>query len=197
MHEELLVLWRDCELALKEKNLLLEIIGILPTVRDKELIIDNMSLLNRYKALNTQVMKSRRGKPLCLDIAGIEHLRSFHEDVMLESAATSFQIHRQVPFNKSVRYYNTAIILSAPMVAIAANSPYLFGKQLWQETRIPLFEEAVEVGGYGQAYAGPIRRVSFGTGYARNSLLECFKENLDHFPVLLPVKFDDAPEYYL
>lgn len=194
MHKELLNLWQQCDATFQQKNLHMQMIGILPTVRDQELVVDNMSQLNRYYALNEQVMKSRAGKPLCLDIVGVEHLRSVHSDVMLESAATSFQIHRQVPFNQSVRYYNASIFLSAPLVAIGANSPFLFFKNLWDETRIPLFEQAVEVGGYGHASAGPIRRVSFGSGYVRNSLLECFTENLAHFPVLLPVNFSNPAQ---
>ncbi len=193
MHDELLGLWRNCETVLQAKKLRMAMIGILPTVRDKELVMANMSLMNRYFALNEQVMKARMGKPLNLNIVGLEHLQSEHWDVMLESAATSFQIHRQIPFKQSARYYNAAIALSAPMVAIGANSPLLFGKILWQETRIPLFEQAVEVGGYGSASAGPIRRVSFGTGYVKQSLMECFQENLAHFPILLPVRFD-APQ---
>lgn len=66
----------------------------------------------------------------------LEHLRVTHKDVMLEAAATSLQIHIQVPQALAVRYYNASILLSAPMVAVSANSPCLFGKKLWQETRI-------------------------------------------------------------
>ena len=186
IHQELLTLWKQCVAKLEQKDLHMMMVGILPTVRDQELLVDNMSQLNRYYALNEQVMKARQGKPLCLDIVGVEHLRSVHSDVMLESAATSFQIHRQIPFNNSVRYFNASVILSAPLVAVGANSPYLFFKNIWEETRIPLFEQAVDVGGYGNAATGPMKRVSFGTGYARNSLLELFNENLNHFPVLLP-----------
>jgi hypothetical protein len=79
-------------------------------------------------------------------------------------------------------------------VAVSANSPYLFGKNLWAETRIPLFEQSVEVGGYEDTMHGPLRRVSFGSGYVRHSLMECFTENLEHYPVLLPTHFDTPPE---
>jgi hypothetical protein len=82
------------------------------------------------------------------------------------------------------------------MVAISANAPYLFGKDLWAETRIPVFEQSVDVGGFSGAAKGPVRRVSFGTGYARDSLMECFNENQQHFPVLLPMLFDE-PENQL
>jgi hypothetical protein len=66
----------------------------------------------------------------------------------------------------------------------------LFGKQLWQETRIPLFEQAVPVGGYDGASSGPVKRVSFGSGYIRDSIAELYQENLHHFPPLLPNIFD-------
>ena len=192
MQSELEALWNLCDSKLQKKNLHMEMIGILPTVRDAELIVKNMSSMKRYRALNEQVLKSRNGEALSLNIVGIEHLKSTHNDVMLESAATSLQLHRQIESDSSARYYNTAIILSAITVAISANSPLLFGKQLWEETRIPLFEQAVDVGGYGNAMHGPIKRVSFGSGYVRNSIFECFSENLEHYPVLLPVKLDKA-----
>ena len=76
------------------------------------------------------------------------------------------------------------------MVALCANSPYLFGKDLWDETRIPLFEQAVAIGGYDAAAFGPIRRVTFGPAYVRESMFECFVDNLEHYPVLLPVNLD-------
>jgi hypothetical protein len=125
-----------------------------------------------------------------LDIHGHEHLNILHNDVMLESAATSLQLHLKVGVDDAVRYYNAAQIVSAPLVAAASNSPFLFGKDLWDETRIPLFEQSVEVGGFAGASRGPVRRVSFGTGYAKESLFECFVENEAHFPVLLPIDFD-------
>ena len=178
MQQELTSLWKKCETTLEQKQLRMEMIGILPTIRDKELVTANMSQMNRYQALNEQVLIGRKGKPLRLDIVGTEHLTSVHEDVMLESAATSFQIHRQIPHNNSARYYNVSLVLSAAMVAVSANSPFLFSKQLWEETRIPLFEQAVDIGGYGDAALGPVKRVSFGTGYIKHNVFECFKENL-------------------
>lgn len=171
----------------------LAMIGILPSLREEELTLDNMSRMKRYQALNEQVFRLRRGEPLHLDVVGLEHLRTTHHDVMLEAGTTSFQIHLQVSPERSARFYNASLIASAATVAAAANSPYLFGRDLWDETRIPLFEQAVEVGGHDDAVYGPLRRVSFGSGYVRGSLLECFLENLEHFPVLLPMLFD-APD---
>lgn len=167
-------------------------IGILPTVAQDDLGHAAMTPSARYAALNDQVLRQREHRPLRIDICGRERLRTDHPDVMLESAATSFQIHMQVPASRSADYYNAAIMVSGPLVATSANSPYLFGRDLWDETRIPLFEQAVESGGVGGAAHGPPRRVGFGTGYARESLIETFRENEEHFPVLLPMVMDDA-----
>ena len=188
-----------CSLCRRQAQLLgsdMVAIGILPTVRKTDLSLQNMSNSPRYRALNEQVLRLRQGRPLHINIKGDELLRMQHDDVMLEAAATSFQLHLQVPLNQATRYYNAAIILSGPMVAATGNAPFLFGKRLWEETRIPLFEQAVSVGGHGQRIdvEGDLKRVFFGTGYAKDSLMECFQENFEHFPAILPVLFDDPPE---
>ena len=188
-------LWQQCSTTAESLDSYFLGIGILPTLRDSDLTLKNISLLDRYKALNEQVLQHRNGLEIELNINGTEHLHVRHKDVMLEAAATSLQIHIQVPQDVATRYYNASVLLSAPMVAVSANSPCLFGKRLWQETRIPVFEQAVPAGGYGGAITGPVQRVSFGTGYVRDSLYECFLENLEHFPVLLPVHYqEDASE---
>ena len=163
--------------------------GILPTVQENHLTTDFMSPLNRYAALNEQVLSQRNGEPIHIDVVGHQHLELDQYDVMLESATTSFQVHMQVPQEKAARYLNASMIVSAPMVAVAANSPYLFGYDLWSETRIPVFEQSVASGGYAQAARGPLKRITFGNDYVRESLWECFEENLHHYPVLLPHDF--------
>lgn len=193
MHVELEATLAACRDAAAGLGADMLMIGILPTVREDELALANMSSLRRYRALNDQVLRLRQGYPLRLDIAGGERLRVTHHDVMLEAATTSFQIHLQVPQSRAVRYYNAAVVVSAPMVAAAANSPFLFGKDLWDETRIPLFEQSVELGGYedeGKIYR---QRVTFGAGYVRDSLEELFVENCRHYPVLLPIELDPDP----
>lgn len=195
LHKHLEATWnRASQHANKLDNHLL-MIGTLPTLKQSDLKLENMSNLNRYRVLNEQILHSR-GKPIHMDIIGAEHLKLDHDDVMLESATTSFQIHIQLPIDLAHHFYNASIIASAPMVALCANAPYLFGKQLWHETRIPIFEQAIETGGYNGAAQGPIRRVSFGTDYARHSIIECFQENLDHFPILLPANMDSEIEHF-
>ena len=123
-------------------------IGILPTVMENDLCLKQMSNSPRYRALNEQIFRLRHGQPLRISIEGKEHLSTSHNDVMLEAATTSLQLHLQIPPDQAARYYNAAIILSGPMVAATSNSPYLFGKHLWEETRIPLFEQSVSIGSH-------------------------------------------------
>lgn len=186
------LLWQQCSTTAASLNSHIIGVGILPTLEDSDLTVDNISLLDRYRALNEMVLRQRKGVEIKLNINGEEHLQVSHKDVMLEAAATSLQIHIQVPQDIAARYYNASVLLSAPMVAVSTNSPCLFGRRLWQETRIPVFEQSVPTGGYGGAASGPIHRVSFGSDYVRDSLYECFQENLEHFPVLLPVHYQTA-----
>jgi len=187
-------LLQHCHKTAASLNTNILTIGILPSLQDYDLTLKNISAMDRYKALNEQVLSHRHGLEIELDINGEDHLHVTHKDVMLEAAATSLQIHTQVPQELATRYYNASLILSAPMVAVSANSPCLFGRRLWQETRIPVFEQAVPTGGYGGAASGPVQRVSFGTNYVRDSLFECFQENLEHFPILLPVSYQTKQE---
>jgi len=191
LEKDFLQHWFDCKRVAAEIGCRVLSTGILQTLQHEHLSMDNVSNLLRYKALNEQVLLQRKGRALELNINGRQSLKSTHHNVMLESAATSLQIHLQTPQHLAHHYYNASILVSAPMVAISANSPYMFGKDLWDETRIPVFEQSVDVGGYDGAAQGPVHRVSFGTDYARQSLMECFTENYQHFPVLLPMCFTD------
>jgi len=185
-------IWQRCRNGVAALGGRLVTIGILPTIGQADLTRAAMTPIARFVALNEQVLRQRDGRDLHIDIVGHEHLRTTHPDVMLESAATSFQVHMQVPASRAADYFNSSLLASAPVVAVGANSPYLFGRDLWAETRVPLFEQAVETGGFDSAAHGPPRRVGFGAGFLRHSVAECFRENLDHFPVLLPMCFDDA-----
>ncbi len=194
LHQGLEVICGKAHETAEAMGLHLIMIGTLPTLKQSALNLSIMSDMNRYRALNRQILTAR-GEPIHLEICGIETLNVYHHDVMLESAATSFQIHLQTPLHLAHHFYNASIIASAPCVAASANAPILFAKNLWAETRIPLFEQSIEIGGYDGVAHGPLRRVSFGSDYARKSIMECFIENLEHFPVLLPVQFDSSDEH--
>lgn len=180
--------WQQARQVTDDMGLKLMMVGILPTVGHDHLSLLHMSPLNRYYALDEQILRLREGQPIELDIRGKDHLRKQHSNVMLEAAATSFQIHLQINQDESARFYNAAKIASAPVVAAAANSPFLFGKELWDETRIPLFEQAISVGGSDYT-----ERVTFGVRYAHDSIMEVFEAN-ERYPVLLPLLFDEPAE---
>jgi hypothetical protein len=189
VHDALWARWQRCEHVAAGLGLRPLLIGILPTVRSTDLSLENMSPLQRYRAINEQVFRLRGGRPIVLDIEGAEHLRHQHDDVMLESATTSLQIHVQVDAAEAARAFNVCKMISAVTVGVAANSPFLFERQLWRETRIPLFEQAVAVGASDYS-----QRVTFGVRYARRSILECFEANRTRYPVILPDLMDVAAE---
>ncbi len=190
MYKSLKATWGHCRKVARKLESALVMVGILPTVRDTMLTLENISHWIRYRALNEQLLRQRKGVPFTLDIHGRDDLEMSHQDVMLEAAATSFQVHLQMPQAESVRVFNASLILSAPTVAVAANSPYLFGLDLWDESRIPLFEQAVAVN--APATSVP-NRVFFGQSYADDSLFQLFADNLDQFPLLLPKVEADEP----
>lgn len=162
-----------------DMGLKLVLIGVLPTLEERHLTLEHISPSDRYRALNATVAARRDTPYVELAIRGRESYRGYYDSIMAESAATSFQMHISLPPARAVRCYNAALIASGPLLAVAANAPYLFGHDLWAETRIPVFAQAVD--------AGDVNYVTFGHDYVRESLFELFAENRDRFPVLLPV----------
>lgn len=188
-HGELRSRWARCQKTADDLGIYPVLTGILPTVRSTDLTLDNMSPLQRYQAINDQVFRLRHGVPIKIDIEGVEHLQHEHQDVMLEAGTTSLQIHVEVDAAEAARAFNVCKMISAITVAAGANSPFLFGRQLWQETRIALFEQAVSVGASDYS-----KRVTFGIHYARDSILECFEANRSRYPIILPDLSDEPRE---
>lgn len=186
MRSELDATWRQSEQVADRLGHRIVSVGILPTVTEAMLGPHNMSPLKRFAAINRQVLRLRQGKPLPLAIDGIDSLRTTHADVMLESAATSVQFHLKVPQAVATRYYNASLTASAMTIALAANAPLLFGHKLWDDTRIAVFEQAVDT-------AGPTPRVCFGRRYVEQSLMEMFDDNWTYHDALLPVQLEEAP----
>ena len=111
--------------------------GILPTLRKSDLTLDNLTPSPRYKQLNDSVIKLRGG-PFNIHIKGLDEINFMHDNIMMESCNTSFQIHFQVNPKEFATLYNLAQAITAPVLAAAVNSPLLFGHRLWQETRLAL-----------------------------------------------------------
>jgi hypothetical protein len=111
---------------------------------------------------------------------------------MPEAACTSTQLHTQVSPDNFAAYWNASQAISGIQLAICANSPYLLGKELWRETRIPLFEQATDTRGEELKEQGVRPRVWFGERWI-TSIFDLFEENVRYFPALLPITNDEDP----
>lgn len=168
-------------------------IGILPTLRREDVDGSAMTPLPRYRALSAGLARMRRG-PFHIDIRGRhEAMDLLADDVTLEGAGTSHQIHVRIPPRDFADTYNAAQWMTPLAVALAANSPVFLEKLLWEETRIALFKQAVDGRDPEQiGWRGP-SRVSFGHGWVRRGALELFAESASLFPPLIPVMSDEDP----
>jgi gamma-glutamyl:cysteine ligase YbdK (ATP-grasp superfamily) len=166
--------------------------GILPTLRRSDLGLDNMSPKPRYLALN-RAMTELRGGDFHVLVKGVDELEIHHDNVMLESCTTSFQVHFQVAPDEFARLYNLAQAVAAPVLAVAVNSPVLLGQRLWKETRIALFQRSVDSRSKAHQERGHRPRVSFGDAWVRESVLEIFREDIARFRILLATGMDEDP----
>ncbi len=167
-------------------------IGILPTLRPEHLTHDALSANPRYELLNEQIFAAR-GEDLYIAITGAERLATSADTVAPEAACTSTQLHLQVSPEQFPAYWNAAQAVAGVQLALGANSPYLFGRQLWAETRIPLFEQATDTRPEELKEQGVRPRVWFGERWI-TSVFDLFEENIRYFPALLPVCDDEDPE---
>lgn len=158
--------------------------GILPTIRKFDLEISNMTPLQRYEAL-LKAINRLRGKVYEFRIRGIDELNIKHDSVMLEACNTSFQVHLQVSPQNFVNAYNNAQVITAPVLALASNSPLLFGKRLWRETRVALFQQSIDTRVSSEHLRERSPRVTFGTDWLRNSILDLYKEDIMRFRIML------------
>jgi len=166
--------------------------GILPTVRKSDLELSNMTPKPRYFALNN-ALKHQRGWAYEFKIRGADELNIRHESWMLEACCTSFQIHFQSGADEFANLYNTAQVATAPVLAAATNSPLLFGKRLWRETRVPLFEQSIDTRNASYHLRERVSRVSFGNAWVEHSALELFEEDIARFRVLLGTHVEEDP----
>src|SRR6201981_2561849 len=169
----------------------LVMIGILPTLAEHDVHEETMSANERYKVLNEQIFAAR-GEDMRIAIDGAEHLLIFCDSITPEAACTSVQLHTQVSPDAFANYWNAAQAIAGVQVALAANSPFLFGRQLWQENRIPLFEQSTDTRPDELKEQGVRPRVWFGERWI-TSVFDLFEENIRYFPALLPICEDEDP----
>jgi gamma-glutamyl:cysteine ligase YbdK (ATP-grasp superfamily) len=163
----------------------LVLIAILPTLQQSDLGPGAITDLPRYSALNNRLRQVRHGASR-IRITGVDSLELASEDVTLEGANTSFQVHLRVNPAEFTRTYNAAQLAIAPVLAVAGNSPTFLGHRLWEETRIALCKQSID----DRDVRGPRRRLarmSFGTGWLRDGPLQLFAESVQLHQPLLPV----------
>jgi gamma-glutamyl:cysteine ligase YbdK (ATP-grasp superfamily) len=166
-------------------------IGILPTLREADLTSEALTSSNRYRALSAGLRRLRQ-TPFEVAISGEDELHFTCDDVTLEGATTSWQVHLRVAPQDFARTYNAAQIATAPVLAAAANSPTFLGRLLWEETRIALFRQAVDDRPDVAPDDWRPSRVSFGHGWVRESAIELFDESVSlHAPLVASVGEED------
>ena len=167
------------------------LVGILPTLQTAHMRPDTLSANPRYRLLNDQIFAAR-GEDLDIAIRGVDRLRITSDSIMPEAACTSMQLHLQVSPENFPAYWNASQAIAGIQLALGANSPFLFGQQLWAETRIVLFEQATDTRSEELKAQGVRPRVWFGERWI-TSIFDLFEENVRYFPALLPISTDEDP----
>ncbi|MCU0426246.1 MAG: glutamate-cysteine ligase family protein [Candidatus Kapabacteria bacterium] len=158
--------------------------GILPTMRQRDLSLESMTPKPRYHALN-HALTQLRGHSFSAHIKGLDEITITHDNMLLEAACTSFQVHLQVSAEEFAQLYNIAQAITAPVLAAAANSPVLFGHRLWHETRLALFQHSVDERSEARLQRRHPHRVSFGESWVESSVVEIFRDEIARFRLIL------------
>ena len=196
MHAELTDVVSKARQAAAELGSEVLLTGILPTLRVSDLTLDNLTPIPRYHELNRAVMRLRR-EPFSIHIKGLDELHLKHDNMMMESCNTSFQIHFQVDPSRFVATYNTAQAITAPVLAAAVNSPLLFGHRLWQETRLALFQHSADARSRAELARSQRTRVGFGRQWVRHSVIELLNDQIARFRPIMITQPDEDPMHVL
>jgi gamma-glutamyl:cysteine ligase YbdK (ATP-grasp superfamily) len=167
-------------------------VGILPTLEPEDLQLAALSDAPRYRALNNGLRRLRQ-EPFQVRIDGVDPLEVAADDVGLEGANTSFQVHLRVDPDQFAAHFNAAQLATGPVLAVAGNSPTFLGHRLWQETRVALFKQAVDDRDAAGRSSRRLSRVAFGTGWMRTGPLELLEESVRLHEPVLPVVGPEQP----
>lgn len=185
MTEEASGILQSLNLAAKTIDNQIATIGILPTLDSSHLQRNFMTDLPRYRALTNELI-SLKGEPFMVDINGIDSLKMHSDEVTLEGANTSFQVHFKVPASRFADLYNAAQLTTPLVLALAGNSPTFMGQRLWQETRIALFKQSIDNRIKNLTKWRQPARVSFGHGWLREGAWDLFAESVALYRPILP-----------
>ncbi|MDX1627318.1 MAG: CBS domain-containing protein, partial [Fulvivirga sp.] len=158
-----------------------------PTLKKMDMELDNLTPNERSKAM-IEAMKWLKKKNYSIRINGIDEISTTDFSNMFESCNTSFQIHYQLNPDEFVKKFNYALAIAAPVLAACTNSPILFAKRLWHETRIALFQQAVDTRESTEHLAKADLRVPFGDEWLEEPLTQIFEKDLAKYKLFLKHK---------
>ncbi|MBC8172704.1 MAG: CBS domain-containing protein, partial [Chitinophagales bacterium] len=184
MHKQLSDKLKLANKAAATLNSKLILAGILPTLTRNEINLDYLTPLLRYEYLSKKLKKIRGGN-FDLYLKGVDELHIRHDSIMFEACNTSFQTHLQIHPKEFVQAYNWALIISAPVLAAASNSPLLMGKELWSEIRIALFQQSIETRHHIHETRDQHPRVTFGNNFIYDNVTEIYKEDISRYEILI------------
>lgn len=164
--------------------------GILPTLRKKDIAIENMTPLDRYQTLNN-VLKEIRGTEFRMLIKGVDELNIKSTSILFEACNTSFQVHLQIPLDEIIDKYNWAQVIAGPVLSSMTNSPLLLGRELWSETRIAVFQQSIDTRNTSYHLREQKPRVSFGNSWIKDSIIDVYKDDITRYIALLTSDFEE------
>lgn len=164
--------------------------GILPTIQASDLVERNLTPQPRYLELN-RILTELHGCERLVHIKGLDEFRLHLKDTFIEFCNTSFQVHLQVRASEFVKYYNWAQAVAGPVLAAATNSPLLLGHRLWHESRVALFQHAVDERSPTQHERRRPARVTFGRDWVRDSILDLFHEDVARFRIIFTREIEE------
>lgn len=184
LHKQLENLLAKAKQVAAEKDSKIVLTGILPTLGLKHISVENMTKIQRYSVLDEAIKESRK-QDFHIHIKGNDELNLLHDSVMLEGCNTSFQMHLQINPKNFIDSYNWAQAISGPILSVCSNSPILFSKELWDETRIALFTQSVDTRANSFLLNEKQSRVSFGSKWETGTISDIFKDNVSRFRSLI------------
>jgi len=192
MHQQLNEMVNKAKAAATKFDAKIVLAGIMPTLGTTQLKFENMTPNSRFVALNN-IMALRKKGNFELNIIGIDELITSHKNILFEAFNTSFQVHYQLSPQSFVAKFNWAQAIAGPVLAAVTNSPLLMGKRLWAETRIALFQQSIDTRNTAYLKRDIEPRVSFGTQWLKNSVLELYQDIVTRFPSFLsPINTEDS-----
>lgn len=190
LEDEILELVDLVRQTAKKMNSGVILAGILPTLQHSDLVVKNLTPSPRYHELN-RILTELHGENRVVHIKGLDEINLTVQDAMSETCNTSFQVHLQVSSKDFVNSYNWAQAVAGPVLACSVNSLMLFGRRLWHETRLALFQQATDTRSIVHQTRNQMPRVTFGRSWIKNSVLEIFHEDVARYRIILTRELEE------